>query len=551
MSDAAARPLPAARSLSLSRGPNGSTVSRARTPRILSIAGTDPTGGAGIQADLKSIAANGGYGMAVVTALVAQNTHGVRSVHTPPVSFLREQLDAVSDDVVIDAVKIGMLGSVEVVDEVRAWLRASATGPIVLDPVMVATSGDRLLRADAEAAVRALLPMVDLVTPNLPELAVLAGAPIATDWATALDQALALSREHGVIVLVKGGHLGGTSSPDALVDAAGRLGDDRDQQVVEIVGARVETSNTHGTGCSLSSAIATLVARDGDWTRALDDAKRWLTGALARADELVVGSGNGPINHFAELWDAAGIGEADALGRALDLDGHRLDETDAAVAPASITDAWWDDVEPVRRRIDESPFILGLGDGTLDAGAFTHYLAQDAIYLREYARVLARASQLAPTTEEQVFWAEGASGSIVAEMELHRTWLAEHAASGIRVEPTPVTAAYLSHLLTAARSTDYGLVVAALLPCYWIYQDLGERLVTRSHPEHPFAGWLDTYADPAFAVSNQRAIDIAGAAAARADSAGRERMRRAFLVSAAHEEAFFADPLARLAATGP
>ena len=158
------------------------------TPRVLSIAGTDPTGGAGIQADLKSIAANGGYGMAVVTALVAQNTRGVRSVHTPPVEFLREQLDAVSDDVVIDAVKIGMLADVDVIREVRSWLEAIRPPLVVLDPVMVATSGDRLLESSAEQALRDLVSLADLVTPNIPELAVLLQEPTACSWLEAVEQ---------------------------------------------------------------------------------------------------------------------------------------------------------------------------------------------------------------------------------------------------------------------------------------------------------------------------------------------------------------------------
>ncbi|TFB85219.1 hypothetical protein E3O10_15445, partial [Cryobacterium luteum] len=160
-----------------------------RIARVLSIAGTDPTGGAGIQADLKSIAANGGYGMAVVTALVAQNTHGVRSVHVPPVSFLREQLHAVSDDVEIDAVKIGMLADVHVTHTVSEWLGQVKPRLVVLDPVMIATSGDRLLTEDAEQALRDLLSVVHLVTPNIPELAILAGSPVATSWSAALRQA--------------------------------------------------------------------------------------------------------------------------------------------------------------------------------------------------------------------------------------------------------------------------------------------------------------------------------------------------------------------------
>ncbi|MGQ3257261.1 MAG: bifunctional hydroxymethylpyrimidine kinase/phosphomethylpyrimidine kinase, partial [Microbacterium aurantiacum] len=178
-------------------------------PRVLSIAGTDPTGGAGVHADLKSIAANGGYGMAVVTALVAQNTRGVRSVHMPPVEFLTQQLDAVSDDVAIDAVKIGMLGTVEVIRAVEEWLGRVTPPVVVLDPVMIATSGDRLLDRAAEEALRTLVARVDLVTPNIPELAILAGEPVATGWDDVIAQAARVAERHGVRVLAKGGHLAG------------------------------------------------------------------------------------------------------------------------------------------------------------------------------------------------------------------------------------------------------------------------------------------------------------------------------------------------------
>ena len=265
-------------------------------PRVLSIAGTDPTGGAGIQADLKSIAANGGYGMAVVTALVAQNTHGVRAIHTPPVSFLADQLDAVSDDVQIDAVKIGMLGGADVAAAVTAWLDRVRPPVVVLDPVMVATSGDRLLDAAAEDAVRDLLHRVDLVTPNLPELAALLGTGEAGSWTEALEQAQALAARHRVLVLAKGGHLAADAgSPDALVSAAG--------PVTEVRTPRVQTANTHGTGCSLSSALATLYPRLGSWEAALRAAKDWLQEALQHADELQVGSGHGPIHHFHGVWE--------------------------------------------------------------------------------------------------------------------------------------------------------------------------------------------------------------------------------------------------------
>lgn len=268
---------------------------------MLSIAGTDPTGGAGIQADLKSIAALRGYGMAVVTALVAQNTLGVREVHTPPPTFLRAQLDAVSDDVRIDAVKIGMLGGPEIVAVVADWLGRARPPVVVLDPVLVATSGDRLLPPDAEAALRELLPSADLLTPNLAELAALIDAPPAQSWPQAVDQARVLSDRTGSVVLAKGGHLGGTGCPDALVDTRGSL----PAEVVEVPGERIDTRHTHGTGCSLSSALATSRARGRDWPTALRECKAWLLDSLRHADTLHVGHGSGPLHHFHALWAAS------------------------------------------------------------------------------------------------------------------------------------------------------------------------------------------------------------------------------------------------------
>ncbi|MEN2738509.1 bifunctional hydroxymethylpyrimidine kinase/phosphomethylpyrimidine kinase [Microbacterium sp. X-17] len=280
---------------------------------MLSIAGTDPTGGAGIHADLKSIAANGGYGMAVVTALVAQNTTEVRAIHTPPAGFLAEQLDAVSDDVTIDAVKIGMLGSRENAAVVAAWLARTVPPVVVLDPVLKASTGGDLGSGDLVGALRELLSGCDVITPNLDELAVLAGEPRASDWESAVGQALRLSEASGVAVLVTGGHLAGPASPDALVDAGNRLGTGR--RIHEISAPRVATRNTHGTGCSLSAALATNRARLGDWIAALDTTKAWLTDSLASADDLDVGAGPGPLHHFHTSWRLQGLHGRGSSGR--------------------------------------------------------------------------------------------------------------------------------------------------------------------------------------------------------------------------------------------
>jgi hydroxymethylpyrimidine/phosphomethylpyrimidine kinase len=270
------------------------------TPNLLTIAGSDPSGGAGIQADLKTFSALGAYGMSVLTGLTSQNTRGVRSVHEVPAAFVREQLDSVFDDVRIDAVKIGMLATADVIDVVAAVLAERRPPYVVLDPVMVATSGDRLLAADAVARLRdVLLPQVDLITPNLPEAADLLGVPAARDEAEMREQLDEL-RKLAPGVLLKGGHLGGAESPDLFAPPS--HGADGRAEPTRLVAQRVETNNDHGTGCTLSSAIAALRPQRDRWLAAVADAKTYLTLALAAADRLDVGGGHGPVHHFHSWW---------------------------------------------------------------------------------------------------------------------------------------------------------------------------------------------------------------------------------------------------------
>ncbi|MBV2363195.1 bifunctional hydroxymethylpyrimidine kinase/phosphomethylpyrimidine kinase [Streptomonospora nanhaiensis] len=264
---------------------------------ILSIAGSDPSGGAGIQADLKTFSALGGYGMAVITALTAQSTTGVTAVHEVPGHFVAAQLETLLGDVRVDAVKIGMLANAEVVEAVADALDRHAPPHVVLDPVMVAKSGDRLLAPEAIEAVRTrLVPRVDLITPNLPEAAELLGEEERHDLSSMREQAERLLALGARRVLLKGGHLQGESSTDLLVAPDGR--------VATFTAERVATRNTHGTGCTLSSAIAALLPRRRDYDDAVRDAKDYLTEALRRADDLDVGRGKGPTHHFHAWWDA-------------------------------------------------------------------------------------------------------------------------------------------------------------------------------------------------------------------------------------------------------
>ncbi len=276
--------------------------------RLLTIAGSDSGGGAGLQADLKTFAAHGCYGMSVVTAVTAQNTREVRAVHEIPAAIVAAQLDAVLADLGADAIKIGMLGSAEVTRAVAGRLRAHLTGhriPVVLDPVMVAKSGDRLLREDAVAALAAeLLPFATVVTPNLPELEVLArffgfsGGPLVTGEDRLHAARLLAAR--GPAVLAKGGHAEGEEIVDLLVAGASTAGGD--DRVERYHHPRLATSSTHGTGCTLASALAARLAAGEEMARAAAGAIEYLAGALAAAYPVGSAGGHGPVDHLYRLF---------------------------------------------------------------------------------------------------------------------------------------------------------------------------------------------------------------------------------------------------------
>lgn len=258
--------------------------------KLLIIAGSDSGGGAGIQADLKSASARGVYAMTAVTAITAQNTQGVQAVQMMSPEMVAEQIRSVLSDIPPDAIKIGMLGTAEVVEAVADAL-AEYRGPIVLDPVMVAKSGDALLDDTAvDALKRRLLPRAALLTPNLPEAARLLDGAMAGD-PQAQGQALrALGPQ---AVLMKGGHADGALCEDFLVEA---------DDMTRFAAPRVDTRNTHGTGCSMSSAIASELAKGRDMKTAVQVAHYWLHQAILAADQLDVGQGHGPVHHFHALW---------------------------------------------------------------------------------------------------------------------------------------------------------------------------------------------------------------------------------------------------------
>lgn len=264
------------------------------TAIAVTIAGSDSSGGAGIQADLKTFAAFGIYGASVIAALTAQNTKGVTAIHDVPADFIAAQIDAVFSDLKVDAVKIGMLSQTAAIYAVAKGLTRYKSKNIVLDPVMVASTGASLLAASAVEALRKeLLPRALVVTPNLPEAAALTGASLARNEQEMEIQAREIMAMGALNVLIKGGHGGGDDSVDLLIGQG---------KVIRLSAKRIVTKNTHGTGCTLSSAIAAGLAKGLDLVAAAHDAKAYVTTAIAATDQLKVGHGHGPLHHFYAQW---------------------------------------------------------------------------------------------------------------------------------------------------------------------------------------------------------------------------------------------------------
>lgn len=541
-------------------------VGTLNVPRVLSIAGTDPSGGAGIQADLKSITASGGYGMCVTTSLVAQNTCGVREVFTPPLEFLTAQLAAVFDDVTVDAVKIGMLGDADTIRTVRTWLSEHPVPVVVLDPVMIASSGDRLLQAEAEQALRDLVPLVDVITPNVPELAVLCQKEPAQTFDEAHEQAANLAADTGTTVIVKGGHLHGEDAGNTAVFPDGTC--------AHVRTPRLESRNTHGTGCSLSSSLATRLgvellqhteaaehAADQQLTsedthRALQWSTLWLHESIAAGARLQVGSGegHGPVDHAARarrLEAAASSYPWHHLRATTDSEGNTLDGTSpkrllpvspvpagkAVVKPAGPwTAALWAAGGETWHQILDLSFVRALGEGTLDEDLFAFYLDQDALYLRDYSRALATLSARADTAAAQVHWAAGAHEAIAAESQLHEGWLANRARLG---GASPITMGYTNFLRASAAGDDYVVGAAAILPCYWLYEEVGAVLSSQNHADHPYAEWLSMYGGEDFAADVARSLAEVERAFEAASPAQRVRAARAYLSACVYEREFF------------
>lgn len=501
--------------------------------RVLSIEGSDPIGGAGTMADMKAFTAQGVFGYAAMTSVLAQNTQGVTSIVNMEPDFLVAQLNAVSDDAVIDSMKIGMLGTPELVEAVKGWLSAleeryrteGLPKPVVvLDPVMYAKSGDALLTPQAEHALRSIIAMADIITPNVPELAALADADQnASDIDTLESMAADVCTRYGVAVYAKGGALalaGSASSTDILAEPSDG---DAGVRVTRIEGRAVHTHNVHGTGDTLSSTLAALRPQCDTWEQAARRAKTWMNGAIAAADRLHVGKGHGPVDF---TWRHAPTG-------------------------MRFSADYWNRVRPIRERIHGMRFITSMVDATLSLEDFAFYLHQDDIYLTDYTSLLALASSRADRLDERVFFAQAASGGVDSEVMFHHDWFVKHGFDPSPVSRSEVTAAYIGHEHRVADSGSYARLAAVVMPCFWLYAAMGKEMreqVREKHIDvetHPFGEWIRMYSDPEFTESTLREVQICDRLAAEASIDEYEHMMHAALVSSEHEFRFFEQGLTR------
>ncbi|KAG8746125.1 hypothetical protein FRC10_005991 [Ceratobasidium sp. 414] len=511
---------------------------------ILTIAGTDPSGGAGIQADLKTFAAHACYGTSVVTALVAQNTQGVQGVHPSPPEFVAQQIRCVLDDIPVQAIKTGMLTDEStvrtVIDTLTSHYTASASPipPLVVDPVMISTSGYSLLESDATALVkRELLPLAAIVTPNIPEAELILGVEPGS-VKTVLDMMRAaeeVSKLGARATLVKGGHCklsasdvlavvpsspGGADDvyvrwdagcgpdqpailrPDGAWTAAEEnvvvdvlhLPDPRADGVARftlLVRPRLETTSTHGTGCTLSAALACALAQGLSPLDATIQATRYSHEAIATAPKL--GKGYGPLNHGHST-----------LARIIPQPTPTNPYPFASVLINSCAGLW--------RQYIEHSFVTQIAAGTLPKENFVHYLKQDYIYLKHYARAHGLLAAKAST-----FAASGAAATIVLhivrESQMHVDYCTQWGITPAELAATPelpATAAYARYIMDVGLQGDDFMLIIAASSCLLGYAEIGKRLrMSGGAVEgNPYKRWIDDYGAAEFQEASQRGLDL-------------------------------------------
>jgi len=468
-------------------------MTMANSKRILVIAGSDSSGGAGLEADQKVIAAHGCYAMTATTALTAQNTKGVHDIHHTPPSFLKKQLDAVCDDIGVDVVKTGMLASAETIEIVADAFRRYNVTTSVVDPVMVSTSGSHLLPESAiSTLIEKLLPLTTVLTPNLPEAELLlkiAGVEFETpqsvdDVVTMAQRIQRLGPQH---VLLKGGHLPFTKGRRVS------RGDEDKEIVLNVLVSSddvtimeseyLRSNNTHGTGCSLASAIACNLALGMCMAKAVDKANRYVEAGIKTS--VALGKGSGPINHFHSTYTLP-FSQGGFIQYLLDRD----------------------DVKKPWKEYTEHAFVQKMGDGSLCVEKYKYYLIQDYLFLVQFARATAlgayKSSSLTDIgrSVQQVV-------TLQEEIKLHIDFCKEQGLSVKDIESQEedqATTAYTRYVLDIGQSQDWLALQVALLPCLIGYGIIAKRLFddTNTLQEGRYWTWIQQYVDKEYTEAMAR-----------------------------------------------
>lgn len=474
----------------------------------LTIAGSDSSGGAGIQADIKTMTMNGVFAMSAITALTAQNTTGVFAVQEATPDFLKAQIDAVFSDIFPDAVKIGMVSSSALIHTIAEALKRWGARNIVVDPVMVATSGAKLISDDAVSTLAdELLPLAIITTPNIPEAEILSGMKI-TDEQKMIEAAQKISSRFGCAVLMKGGHM--------INDANDYLFDGKSGEWFK--GRRIDTKNTHGTGCTLSSAIASNLAKGYELNDSVRLAKEYISGALGAM--LNLGKGCGPMKH------------------AFNLTG-KFSQNKGIVA------RFMDSVSDIWPEYNNHPFVKGMETGTLDPEKFRHYIIQDYHYLNEYSKVFALGVTKAKSLEMMRLFSSVIQAIANVEMDVHKGYMGrlgvsqEELASAKR---EPENLAYTSYMLRVAYDEGEAEILAAILSCALSYEDIAKTIV-KNNPDsvkHELYGhWIMNYSGEEYCGLNKVLVSYLEEAAKNYTDSQLEHLAEIFRACSIHEMNFW------------
>lgn len=464
---------------------------------ILTIAGSDPSGGAGIQADLKTFSALHCYGMSAITALTAQNTQGVQAIQSLPSEFVISQLRSIFDDIEVNAIKIGMLERKEMIQQVAKYLKECKTTqcPIIVDPVMFAKSGDQLIEDEAiEVLKNEILPLATILTPNIHEACRLLQIPQISDKMEMEQAAFALLELGPQAVIIKG-------EMDCLVIKGHPNPYWFEQE-------HIQTNNVHGTGCTFSAAIASFLARGEDILDSITKAKAYIHHTIETGAKYKIGHGKGPVFHFFSSW------------------------------PQTFTEEAWEEARPTYEKIQSHPFINAMGDGTLPQELFDSYLLQDYLYLLDREKAFSILASRAPNSELKDYLQELANSAgegaecISKRYNFHLTHSGEF-------QKTLACELYTQGMLTAASKMTFNEGLVFLLPCTWLYQEIGEYLQPNSPASNQYKDWIDQYSSLERRSRVNKFRNIIDELAASSSLDEKEALKTAFQKASQHEYDFW------------